>query len=138
MKQKKNNGFTLVELLAVIALLGIIGTIATTSAINISKKLKSEMLCDKIEFITNAGKTYGSDIYDSLSMDSSNKVEITVGDLVKKGYLKKDQDVDGNYIINPDDDSSMDNWSVEIYRKNNRAYAHVVAPADYDISSCNE
>lgn len=123
MKQK--NGFTLIELLAVIGLLGILGTIAATSAINISKKLKNEMLCDTLEFIESAGKTYGSDIFDGLDEEG---VELSVSELVTKGYLKKDQ------TVNPVDNSSMEEVTVHIYRKNNRAYAHV----DFEDSFCEE
>ena len=123
MKQK--NGFTLVELLAVIGILGLLVTIAATSAINISKKLKNEMLCDTLDFIESAGKTYGSDIFDGLDEDG---LDLTVGELATKGYLKKDQ------TVNPVDNSSMDEVSVHIYRKNNRAYAHV----DFEDSFCEE
>ena len=123
MKQKK--GFTLIELLAVIGILGILGTIATTSAINISQKLKKEMLCDTLEFISSAGKTYGSDIFDGLDEEG---LDLTVGELVQKGYLKKDQ------VVNPVDQNSMDEVVVHVYRKNNRAYAHVF----YEAPFCEE
>lgn len=123
MKQKK--GFTLIELLAVIGLLGILGTIAATSAINISKKLKNEMLCDTLEFIESAGKSYGSDIFDGLDEEG---MDVTVAELVKKGYLKKDQ------VVNPIDKTLMDEVSIHVYRKNNRAYAHVF----YEAPFCEE
>lgn len=135
---KKQNGFTLVELLAVIALLGILGAIATTSAINISRKLKEDMLCEKLDFIANAAKTYGSDIFDDLSENPDIKKEVTIRTLVDKGYLKKDQDKEEGFIINPLDDSIMDSIKVQIYRKNNRAYAHIdTAAAGMDTSFCD-
>lgn len=129
MKDKK--GFTLVELLAVIALLAIIITIAATSAISISKKLKDDMFCQQVDFISTAAKTYGSDIINQLD---ETGIIVKVKDLVDKGYLKKDQNVPGSYILNPKDDSSMDEVEVRIYLKNHRAYAHV----DIDTSSCEE
>lgn len=119
---KQNGGFTLVELLAVIALLGIIATIAVTSAINISKDLKEDMFCQQVDFISTAAKTYGQDIFDGLT---ESGVTIKVSELIKKGYLKKDQ-------VNLKDDSSLENVDVRVYRKNNRAYAHV----NIETSSC--
>lgn len=129
MKNKK--GFTLVELLAVIALLSVIVTLAATSAISISKKLKDDMYCQQVDFISTAAKTYGSDIIDRLD---ETGITVKVKDLVDKGYLKKDQDVPGSYILDSRDGSSMDEVEVRIYLKNHRAYAHV----DVDTSSCEE
>jgi len=120
---RRNSGFTLIELLAVIALLGIIATIAVTSAINVSKDLKGDMFCQQVEFISSAAKTYGQDIFDGLT---ESGVTIKVSELIQKGYLKKDQ-------VNLKDDSSLENVNVRVYRKNNRAYAHV----DIDTSSCD-
>lgn len=127
MKQKR--GFTLIELLAVIALLGVLATIAVTSAINISIKLKEKMYCEKIAFIENGAKQYGSDIIDSLD---ATGITLTVGDLVNKGVLKKDVDTPGSYIQDPRSKVSMDGIRVRIYLKNHRAYAHV----DADVSKC--
>lgn len=120
----KNRGFTLVELLAVIALLGIIATIAVTSSINISKKLRNDMYCEQIEFIGSAAKQYGVTIFEGLD---ETGVTVTVNDLIKKGYLKPDQ-------VNLNDDSSLADVTVRIYKKNNRAYAHV----NMDTSTCEE
>ena len=118
----KKNGFTLVELLAVIMLLGILATIGVTSAINMSKKIKDDMFCQKIDFIFSAAKMYGNDRLDSLT---ETGVNITVKDLVDYGYLKKDQDVSGHYVINPKDDSALDKAEVYVYLKNHRATAEM-------------
>ena len=126
---KKRSGFTLIELLAVIALLGILATLAVSSAINISQNLKVKMYCEKIDFIETGAKQYGTDIFDSLD---ETGITISVGELVKRGALKSDQNVAGSYILDPRDNSSMDSISVRIYLKNKRAYAHV----DVDTSMC--
>lgn len=127
----KRNGFTLVELLAVIALLAILATVAVTSAINISKKLKDDMLCEKIEFLKNDAKRYGADRIDSIGTEASPTI-VTVGELVQLGYTSKDQNVAGHYVINPKDDSSMDNVTINVYLKNKRAYASVNLPSSCD------
>lgn len=123
----KKNGFTLVELLAVIALLAILATLAVTSAINVSINLKEDMYCEKLDFIETAAKQYGSSIY-----EPGMNVELTISELVKLGALKKDQDVAGSYVLDPRDNSSMDQIKVRIYAKNKRAYAHV----NVDQSMC--
>lgn len=129
---KERNGFTLVELLAVISLLAILSTVAVTSAINISKKLKEDMLCEKIEFLVSDAKRYGADRIDEIGTEAS-PTTITVGKLVDLGYTKKDQNVAGSYVINPRDDSSMDHVTISVYKKNSRAYAHV----NLDDTNCD-
>lgn len=117
---KTKNGFTLVELLAVIVLLSIVITIAVPGVMGISNKIKINMYCEKIEFIEQAAKTYGDDILDSLTATGLN---VTVKQLVDKGYLKKDQD-DAPIIIDPRDTSStaLYNMSFKIFLKYNRPY----------------
>lgn len=122
-------GFTLVELLAVIVILGLLATVAVTSAINVSTKLKVKMYCEKVQLIESGAKQYGADIIDSLD---ATGITMTVGDLVKQGAIKKDEDTPGSYVQDPRDKSSMDSISVRIYLKNKRAYVHVNA----DTSMC--
>lgn len=55
----KKNGFTLVELLAVIVLLGLLMAIAIPSALTMSSKVKAKAYNTKIDLIESAGKTYG-------------------------------------------------------------------------------
>lgn len=55
----KRNGFTLVELLAVIILLGILMAIAVPSALSINNKVKEQSYGTKIDIMEQAGITYG-------------------------------------------------------------------------------
>ena len=80
------------------------------------------MYCEKLDFIENAAKQYGSDMLDSLN---TTGITLSLGELVNRGKLKADQNVAGSYIIDPRDNSSMDHITVRIYLKNKRAYAHV-------------
>lgn len=79
-------GFTLVELLATIVILGIISTIAVVS---VDKMLdhSREVECDSIlQSITNAAKEYASD-HRYTTITSSDAFQISVSDLIDNGYL---------------------------------------------------
>ena len=87
MNNLNNKGFTLVELLATIVILGIISTIAVVS---IDKMLdhSKEVECDSIlQSITNAAKEYVSDY--RYTFEDLENPEITVAELTQLGYLTK-------------------------------------------------
>ncbi len=58
---KKKNGFTLVELLAVIVILGALMTMATLSVIGIMNKSKKDVGSFTVTQIEDAAKTYALD-----------------------------------------------------------------------------
>ena len=112
-------GFTLVELLAVIVVLGLVTTIAAYSIFNVWGKSKQGLLDDKIESIENAAVTYYSENRQLLTESCS------VGD---KSYntckiIKITNDVTGCNMVND---------IVTVYRKNNRIQAKMT-----DIKSNN-
>ncbi len=129
MKNKK--GFTLVELLAVIVILAILVTIAVPSTMGVSKKLKENMYCSKIDSIETSAAQYGEDRKDSFGgtytdADGAHpSTNIRVSELVDKGYLKKDHNTDP-IIEDPRDSKSTDLYNMEftIYVKYNRVYVH--------------
>ena len=124
---KKKNGFTLIELLAVIVILGVIVTLAVPSVGFISNKVKENMYESKIKLILSAAKLYGEDNKSSLTCYSSEdcSIIVTVQDLLDEGYLTKDKDnEEGKPIItDPRDNSSLNDYKVTLYLKNNRVYA---------------
>lgn len=137
---KKKNGFTLVELMGVIALLGVIIGIAVPSVLNISANIRENMYCTKLDLIKQGAQLWGEDHYSSLSeiptvrADSQSMQNylsgvtstIKVGELVKKGYLKKDknsqEDMDTQ---DPRGDGSLDEEPVYVYIRNKRVYAYM-------------
>ncbi len=127
MKNKK--GFTLVELLAVIVILAILITIAVPSTISISNRLKKNMYCKKIDSIEVEAKLYGEDRKDGfserLTLSDGNypSQKLTVKSLIEAGYLKKDNQT-APYILDPRDNSSMDDMQFNVYIKYNRVYVH--------------
>lgn len=124
---KKNKGFTLVELLAVIVILAIVSLVAVPSINGLLRKSRTNMFCKKVESIEAAAKYYAQDNLSDLASDSkmviANKIPIRL--LVEKGYLKKDSDnciVGSNCVTDPRDKSSLDNNYIDIYSENNRLH----------------
>ena len=149
-----NKGFTLVELLAVIVVLAIIVSIAVPSTISVSRKVKANLYCEKINSIVNAASLYGEDHKESFgetfNLESKNcydekadqyyNVEggsvigkkITVGFLIDEGYLKKDKSEDGR-AIDPRTNEDMENKELLVYLKYGRIYVHF---DDEDANNC--
>ena len=115
---KKKNGFTLVELLAVIVILAILVTIAVPSTMSISNRIKKNMYCSKIDFIENAAKLYGEDRRKQIE-NKGGSMTVTVKELVNTNYLKKDHDTEP-FIEDPRTKESLDNLKLTVNIKNNR------------------
>ena len=101
-------GFTLMELLCVIALLAIITTIASVSVINLANTSKENLYCAKLELISFAAKTYAVGYEYELNnsttyYDGYKSLTITVNDLVTSGTLSPDKD---DTVLNPLDNTS--------------------------------
>lgn len=112
MKNKK--GFTLVEILAVIVLMGILLGFAVPSVINISKKQKANLKEQKIEIIVDAAEEYlkdNKDAYYTLKDDytlngeyfqsDGENIYIPIKNLQDKGYVDdiSDPESENSYII---------------------------------------
>ncbi len=120
-------GFTLMELLCVIAILAIVTTIASASIINIARKSKTNLYCAKLELIESSAKSYA--VSHEKELNNSNtyyeeykSIEITIDDLVKSGNLSPDKD---DLVLNPQNDEAMNNKKVVLYLKNNQVYVHI-------------
>ncbi len=127
-------GFTLVELLAVIVLLGVIMGIAFTAVGSIQKGVKKKMLDEKITMIEEAAELYGDEIRNDILAASRHYYEngasyqctsVDVKFLVDNKLLTKDDEncTTGKCIINPLDNTYMDNMTVIIYLRNRRIKA---------------
>ncbi len=127
-------GFTLVELLAVILIIGILATVSTVSVLGVQRETKKKMYCEKIDLMLKDAIAFG---------DKSNEItkkgcyyEYTVEELINKGIYKKEGDI---WMPNPIDGSDMKNSTIGIYLKNRRAstfYKEANSNIDY-LTICN-
>ena len=84
---KLSKGFTLVELLAVIVILALLLTIAVPNVISLSKKIRNNMFCTKVDNIEIASKLYGDDNLDGFI---DGQMELYVSDLIDNNVFKKE------------------------------------------------
>lgn len=121
---KNRKGFTLIEILAVIAILSILISAVSISVIEIRKKMNNRLYNTKISLIEHAAILWGEDNEYELSLEENECENILVDDLVTEGYLKYDED---NKVINPKDDSSMNNNVITVcLLENNTVEANFV------------
>lgn len=102
---KKEKGFTLVELLAVIVILGIIVAIAVPAIGNIIEESRTKADEAEIQLIVDAARLY--------EIQDGNTIPVTVDELETAGYLDErdgddipdgtvDYDTDGNLAFTPE------------------------------------
>ena len=130
------SGFTLVEIISVIVLLGIIALITTTMVLNSSNNAKKGLLDSKIAAIENAAVLYGQDHRGNFGSDCNGvnepcygivdkcscfKSEVDVAFLITNKILEPDQDSDT--IKNPVNDEDMKGCKVQLYTKYGKIYA---------------
>lgn len=82
-------GFTLVELLATVTILGIIALLIVPTVANVINEFKSDAQKNQEETIISAAKSWASDNRLQLPEVGETPVCVTVATL-KKGYLDKD------------------------------------------------
>lgn len=125
MKNKK--GFTLIEILCVIALIAILSVVATVSIVGLSSKSKDNLYCAKIKLIETEAEKFG--IKYELELNNSNElyngnksIKIKVQALVDAGKLESDKKDD---VLNPKDNSVMNDVDIILYLKNNQIRAEI-------------
>ena len=114
---KKNNGFTIPELLAVIVIMGILMLIASASYTGISKRIKLNAYNNKINLIKMKSIEYATDY-------NVNNETISVAKLISEGYLELENDTDTNEKLNNPLGGYLDCYQVNINRELD----------DYDVS----
>ena len=102
-------GFTLVEVLAVIVIIGLIFLIAFPTLLNSIKKSQEKIDSNTIELLTSSAKDYANDNIDEL--EDSFCVNITK--LISEGYIDEDiVTTNGNKLLNKSINFSNGNYNI--------------------------
>lgn len=124
---KNKRGFTLIEILCVIALIAILSVVATVSIVGLSSKSKDNLYCAKIKLIESEAERFG--VKYELELNNSNElyngnksIKIKVQALVDAGKLEPDKN---NNVLNPKDNSVMNDIDIILYLKNNQIRAEI-------------
>ena len=90
----RNRGFTLVELLAVVAILAMLGLIIVPVINNVLNDNKAKLYNLQIQNIEDGARGYVSDRVFSIDISVGSSKGITLGTLKQQGYVEND-------IVNP-------------------------------------
>ena len=123
---KKNKGFTLVELLGVIVVLAIIIAIAVPTFGKISTSISQKQYENKLKLIEAAALKFA---------DDTNYVAFYISDLVENGYL--DPDRDRSVYDNRDNSTKMDCYPIMITEEKGINYATIEEKNHEDGNKCD-
>lgn len=125
-------GMTLVEVLAVIAIMGILAVLVVPSIINMRNETLNEDYNNRVEMIKNAAIEWGNDNLNLIPKDVQNEYKDqrtldnecahpTVGYLIESGYLKgaSTSNDEGYVMINPKTGEEMNGLLVCVRYDNN-------------------
>ncbi len=155
------NGFTLVELLAVVVLLSVLLVMAVPAVLSFTNRMKQDMFCNKVDTVIKSAQLYGQDNMASISNERIGKstsdscvingtvrldatsgikcVKTNVSTLLAKNYLSKEAETKNgtpNDFFDPRDGSSMKDAEIFVYVKNRRAYAAYIFQSRRDVDLC--
>ena len=134
----KKKGFTLVELLAVITLLGLIALITIPVITNTMSKQKEKLYYDQLNQLILAAQNWGTDNIETLSTlnnKCSNDYTITLAQLRNESSNSNNAEEFVSYLdkdfVNPKTDKNfLDNEiSIKVY-KNNKSYIYCIQTND--------
>lgn len=95
------NGFTLVELLATIVIIGLIAIIMIPGFSNISGTLKETNRDNKIVMIRHAALNFAENKKDEIKNSADGCVSYKIEELIKEGYLSVEKEIITNGVARP-------------------------------------
>ena len=117
-KEKQKRGFTMIELLAVLVILGIIMVIAVPSVVGYLQDSKQKYYEQLEDSVMTAGKEYFSDHRSLLPRENGQIYSVDIADLVTDGYTSDVLDSDGNGTCT------------------GKVYVKRLATADFEYNAC--
>ena len=95
---KKNKGFTLIEVLAVLVILSLLITFSVVSVNKIKKKQEVANKINVIRSILTAARAYEADYPNTQADTTIPGFNVKVDTLLSKGYVDFDQDKYKSYV----------------------------------------
>ena len=106
---RHKNGFTLIEVLISITIIGLIFAIGVPSYMMITKSVKTKSYENKVAYVLSKAELWASD---------TNRTVTNIAHLIEEGYVEADNEA-GAYD-NPIDDSSMLCYTIRVDFENNQ------------------
>lgn len=119
----KRNAFTLLELLAVITILGIIAVLISTTSIRLINNSKKSLYEEQVNTIEEAAKKWAIANTGEMPMDSSDEAKVDIIKLNTDGYLDSDQ------LTDPRDNTKLCGHVKITYNDNNNQYNYTFVKA---------
>ena len=116
-KKRSLKGFSLVELLAVIVILGLLTTLGISTVSNLIQKSKETEMGSNKNIVTMAAQSYLQSNKNLVPKVIGETTTIKVSELKKNNYLTKD-------IKNSKGESCMENSYVRVYKLSNTEYTY--------------
>ena len=123
----KNKGFTLVEMITVIALLAIIGVISIPVVEGVIKRSKDRVYETQLEEIKSGAKKYATEYIENISTVDGAETIVCLSKLKELGYLENTK------IVDPRTDLVMDGGIKIRYVESSKNFKYIY---DEDIISC--
>ena len=117
MIMRKNQGFTMVELLAVIVILGILSVMAILGVSSLINKAHSEQKIQQDKTLKMAAESYIQANKSLAPKSIGESVEISISDLKDARYIKED-------ILNSKGESCMKESYVRVYKLSKSEYTY--------------
>ena len=118
MKKNRRHGFTLVELLCVIIIVGVLLSLSIVAVSRYIEKSKEDSKLAQEKLIIKACETYIDNNKSKAPKTVGESVNITLKELKEKRYLIDD-------IVNSNKESCMENSYVRVYKLNPKEYSYL-------------